>query len=278
MIRTLSLVALVTSALAVPSPVYCSQTLTLSLETPSLTSSAPGGQPTTATTAKTKADTNTVKVGRVGLVQSASAYIYKSKSPSSRRYATVKAETPLAIVREESEWFGVLMVNGAIGWIPSKHVRLIDYDLVAKRSSPTRGSTTSRGGQPERADRSAIGDGSDLVRTAMQYQGVRYVFGGNSPSTGMDCSAFVKMVFGQHGIRLPRTAREQANVGVTVPFDQLQPGDRLYFSCNNPYIDHTGIYAGNGYFVHCSRSRGGVGVDSLGSDFYWRTLVIAKRS
>ena len=97
-------------------------------------------------------------------------------------------------------------------------------------------------------------------------------------TSGMDCSAFVRMVFGQHGFSLPRTAREQAGVGQTVTVDQLQPGDRLYFSCKNPYIDHCGIYAGGGYFVHCSSSRGGVAVDSLSSSFYWRNLVIAKRS
>jgi cell wall-associated NlpC family hydrolase len=106
----------------------------------------------------------------------------------------------------------------------------------------------------------------------------KYIYGGTNPATGMDCSAFVRMVFGQYNVKLPRTAREQALVGQTVPFDQLQPGDRLYFSCRNSYIDHCGIYAGNGHFVHCSASRNGVGLDSLASDFFWRSLVVAKRS
>jgi len=88
----------------------------------------------------------------------------------------------------------------------------------------------------------------------------------------------VRTVFGRLGVTLPRTAREQAGVGQTVAFDQLQPGDRLYFSCKNPYVDHCGIYAGGGYFVHCSSSRGGVAVDSLAADFYWRSLITAKRS
>ena len=60
--------------------------------------------------------------------------------------------------------------------------------------------------------------------------------------------------------------------------DQLRPGDRLYFSCKYSYVDHCGIYAGNGYFIHSSVSRKGVGVDSLSSDYYWRSLVTARRS
>ena len=112
----------------------------------------------------------------------------------------------------------------------------------------------------------------------MQYAGVPYVYGGTSTTSGMDCSAFVRSVFGQYGVNLPRTARAQAQVGASVPFDQLQPGDRLYFACKNPYPDHCGIYAGNGYFIHCSARKGGVAIDSLATDFFARSLVTARRS
>lgn len=260
---------------------FASQTLTINLETPSLGKSDPPSTAASATKAATTPKATptlgntTVKIGHVGLVVSPTAVIYQSKSSSSRAYARVKAETPLAITREEDgTWFGVLMANGATGWIKRESVKLIGYDLVAKKSDVDRATATSRSAD---ASRGVLPE-SSIIRTAMQYAGVPYVFGGTSTASGMDCSAFVRSVFGQYGVNLPRTAREQAQVGSSVPFDQLQPGDRLYFSCKNPYPDHCGIYAGNGYFIHCSSRKRGVAIDTLASAFYARSLVAARRS
>jgi len=253
-----------------------SDKLTLSLETPGFGEAAASksSADTSSSSTPEKRQETTVRVGRVGIVAVTSAAIYQSRSANSPKFSTVKLETPLAIVKEEGDWYGILMVNGATGWISKHLVKLTGYELVADRSLPSRGSLVSRGGEVSRS--TALADG--VVRTAMQYSGVRYVFGGSDPGAGMDCSAFVRMVFGQYGVALPRTARDQAQVGASVPLDQLQPGDRLYFQCKSSYIDHCGIYAGNGYFVHCSASRNGVAVDSLASDFYWRSLVAARRS
>jgi cell wall-associated NlpC family hydrolase len=266
---------LTTALVLVCSAAYCAQTLTLNLETPCL-----GAGSESSSSAAPKSSSAplpreaTVKIARVALVTASSACIYQSKSPSSRLYARVTAQTPLAIVREEGRWFGVLMVNGATGWIASKSVKLIGYDLVAKKSDLNRATAASRGSFVSRGPLA----NTEIIRTAMQYAGVPYMFGGTSPATGMDCSAFVQSVFGQYGISLPRTAREQAQVGNDVPFDQLAPGDRLYFACKSPYPDHCGIYAGGGYFIHCSARKKGVAVDSLADDFFARSLVAARRS
>ena len=258
---------------------FGAQTLTLSLETPTL--SAPKQSttpPPSASTPKPNAASDSakqgVKIGKVGVVTTPTASIHKSKSDTSQIYAKVKAETPLAIVREEDKWFGVLMVNGATGWIRSANVKLIGYDLVAKNPQPGRSTLPSRGTTQQRGTYMD----NDIIRTAMGYPGVPYVYGGVSPTTGMDCSAFVRSVFSQYGISLPRTAREQARVGTEVPWEQLMPGDRLYFACKNTYPDHCGIYAGDGYFVHCSSSKKGVALDKLTEGIYSRTLVTARRS
>jgi cell wall-associated NlpC family hydrolase len=264
-------------ALACPCS-YADQALTIALDPPEVGSSdsssdaqAKAKQPTSSAQ---EAQAESSAVGRVGIVQKSTAGIYRSRSTAAGKYSTVKADTPLAIVKEEGEWYGVLMVNGATGWIHRTAVKMTGYELVAKKPAFSRGSFVSRGGDASRP--STIGEA--LVQSAMRYTDVRYRFGGVNPNSGIDCSAFVRLVFSQYDLKLPRTAREQAQVGATVPFDQLQPGDRLYFSCKNPYVDHCGIYAGGGYFVHCSASHGGVAVDSLASDFYWRSLVVAKRS
>ena len=256
------------------SAAFAEQTLTLDLKTPSLGNSSTSSAKSTASAKPEAKKAATVNVGHVGLVTAPAASIYQSKSTSSRLYARVKAETPLAVVKDDGAWLGILMVNGATGWIRSDAVKLIGFDLVAKKSEVDRATAASRGVP---TDRQGFAE-TDIIRTAMGYAGVRYVYGGTSPATGMDCSAFVRSVFSQYGVRLPRTAREQSLVGQPVSYEQLQPGDRLYFACKNPYPDHCGIYAGGGYFVHCSSSRRGVAVDSLSKPLFARSLVAARRS
>jgi cell wall-associated NlpC family hydrolase len=217
--------------------------------------------------------TSEVKVGRVAKVLADTAQIHRSCSSKSRVYCRVKTGTPLAVIKEAGDWCGVLMVNGTVGWVKSSFLGFTDYDLVAPESELKRGQTASRGGMPFRGE---LVD-SSIIREAMSYRGVPYVYGGVDPYSGMDCSAFVRSVFRKYGMELPRTAREQALVGADVRPDDLKPGDRLYFACRNPYIDHCGIYAGNGYFIHCSAGRGGVGFDNLASDFFWKSLAAIKR-
>jgi len=87
--------------------------------------------------------------------------------------------------------------------------------------------------------------GNDAVDMAARFQGVPYVWGGESPQ-GFDCSGLVQYVYGKLGVALPRVAADQARSGVPVTKDQLQPGDLVFFGTP---VDHVGIYAGNGKMV-----------------------------
>lgn len=211
-----------------------------------------------------------VRMGSVGEVTANQAQIHRSRSTTSRVYSSVPKKTALAVIATKDGWYGVLMSNGVTGWIEAKNVAILEYDIIASAEP------TSRSGDGLRKPGSELFQ-NDVIRTAAGYGGVRYVFGGENPSSGMDCSAFLRSVFDKLGVHLPRTARSQANIGKTVPLDKLQPGDRLYFACGSKQIDHCGIYAGNGYFIHCSSRKKGVGFDNLANDFYWNGLVTAKR-
>lgn len=115
-----------------------------------------------------------------------------------------------------------------------------------------------------------------IIATAKKYIGVRYLWGGTSPNTGFDCSGFVQYVFAQNGTTLPRVSRDQYTVGTPVDFNNLQPGDLVFFSiAKNGGVDHDGIYIGNGQFINSSSSKG-VTVYTLGP--YWKSVYLgAKR-
>ncbi len=238
----------------------CQQSITLTLDIPQV-SSQPGGTETETNSAKPKMQVTSQRViGRVGQVISRSAPIRSSRSLRSRILFECKQGTYLGIVNESDGYLGVLMSDGRTGWIKSESVRILDYNIVRSNTNQQRSPS----------------NGNSIIQTALQYLDIPYAWGGYS-SGGLDCSGFVKAVFASFGINLPRCSREQVNVGQVVPIDQIQVGDRLYFACKGGDIDHTGIYMGNGYFIHASSSRGKVAVDKLDTPKYLKSLVAIRR-
>lgn len=98
-----------------------------------------------------------------------------------------------------------------------------------------------------------------IVNYAMQFLGVPYVWGGESPN-GFDCSGLVQYVFRHFGVDLPRVSYQQASRGTIVPLSQLQPGDLVAWdeNPNQPGADHIAIYAGNGYVVEAPHTGANV--------------------
>lgn len=120
-----------------------------------------------------------------------------------------------------------------------------------------------------------------LIETADDYLGVRYAAGGSSPVTGFDGSGFVQYVFGKHGVALPRTARQQAQVGQALAPDwrAVAAGDLVMFSEGGP-INHVAIYAGSNRIIHSSASGGGVRFDDLSTrrgEWFVDHMVAARR-
>ena len=123
---------------------------------------------------------------------------------------------------------------------------------------------------------------SQLLRTGEQYLGTRYLYGGSSPSTGFDCSGFVQYVYRRHDVQLPRTSREMAGAGSSLPaaVRGLRAGDLMLFASNGSRIDHVAIYAGDDRILHSSSSGGGVRYDDLRTSrgrWFVERLVSARR-
>lgn len=116
-----------------------------------------------------------------------------------------------------------------------------------------------------------------LLARATSLLGSRYAYGAEGPST-FDCSGFVRYVFKKAGIDLPHNAAQQAGYGKPVDRSSLQPGDLVFFSYyGNKGINHSGIYLGEGKFIHASSSGKSVVISSLGSSYYQNNYRGARR-
>ncbi len=147
------------------------------------------------------------------------------------------------------------------------------YQIIVETKEP------ARGGQGLvrfwRDDEERYG----LIKQAKTLLGVPYKLGGDN-LTGIDCSAFVKRMFSLVDVALPRTAREQYDVGKRISRQELAMGDLVFFRTKRyeQYPTHVGIYMGNDQFIHASAlNKGGVRIDSLSSDFYNVRFIGASR-
>lgn len=117
--------------------------------------------------------------------------------------------------------------------------------------------------------------GETLIETSKSFTGVPYLWGGTSPK-GVDCSGYTKTIFFLNGIILPRDASQQIHTGIEVDstkeFDNLQPGDLLFFGkeateTSPERVIHVGMWIGDNKFIH---SMGDVHIsnfDTTASDF-----------
>ena len=132
-------------------------------------------------------------------------------------------------------WTAVELPDGRRGFVEQAHVQDYQSWKASRRLTP-----------------------ENIERTALQFMGVPYLWGGTSPK-GFDCSGFTKTVFRLNGVEIARDTDQQANQGSEVPFEkglgELKKGDLLFF-CPSPThrdrITHVGIYLGDGVVVHCS--------------------------
>lgn len=119
-----------------------------------------------------------------------------------------------------------------------------------------------------------------LVKVAKSFMGAPYKYGGNT-LRGLDCSAYVKKIYEIFDVQLPRSAREQYQVGTKIERGSLAVGDLVFFKTRRyaKYPTHVGIFIGDGNFIHASSGKGrlGVKIDSLSSDYYSGAYIGATR-
>ena len=120
---------------------------------------------------------------------------------------------------------------------------------------------------------------SESVELAKRFLGLPYLWGGRS-TFGYDCSGFTQMLLRSRGIRMPRNVGQQATWSGAIAVDRndLRPGDLLFFGSSAKQITHTGVYIGDGQFIHdTSYGHPGVQISRLDDQPWTRLLVTCKR-
>jgi cell wall-associated NlpC family hydrolase len=114
-----------------------------------------------------------------------------------------------------------------------------------------------------------------VVEQTLEYLNTPYLWGGQHPGTGMDCSGFTQLVYQKAGLAIPRVARDQFKATGALGPEKVLPGDLIFFAMKNPgtaKVDHVGIYMGKGYFIHASVTFG-IHVENISKPYYFDRVV-----
>ncbi len=222
----------------------------------------PPGQPEA-----TKVVNGTKTEAKVGWVSRPVVNVRAAADTDSNVVTRAEAGTELVIIDQDSNWYKVATGDGKMGWVAGH--------LIETREERRQGTA---GAKETSVAVIGSGSGARVVREAMTHLGKPYSRGSQGPNV-FDCSGFTHYVYGQFGLKIPRTSGGQyTQCGRPVDRDVLQQGDLVVF--RNTYkhgISHVGIYIGQGKFIHASNSRSGVKISDLDSSYYASRWAGARR-
>jgi len=186
--------------------------------------------------------------------------IRKEPTTESESLGKVIEGSIVEINNVNGSWYQI-SYNDKVGYIHSEYV-----DAAIS-------SVTSRAGSNALKIKKVV----DLAKAQL---GKRYVWGTEGPKT-FDCSGLTQYVYSKVGVSLNRVSSDQTLNGFKVSFDELQPGDLVFFtginSTSSKRVSHVGIYIGNNEFIHAANSSRGVVKDSFDVSYYVKHFVTARR-
>jgi peptidoglycan DL-endopeptidase LytE len=116
-----------------------------------------------------------------------------------------------------------------------------------------------------------------LASMGLEFLGVKYRKSGESETNGFDCSGFVKTLFEKFQIALPRSSREQYQIGEKIDKDKLEIGDLIFFASRGKTPSHVGVYIGDDKFLHAALKAKRVLISSLTTPWYTKRFLGARR-
>ena len=252
-------------------------------------------------------------VKKVVKVQTETLRVRKKASTKSKIIALASKDDKLKVKKQNGDWAKV-KVDGKTGYVSkdyakvtysfgkAKSMKQIQAEQEAKkraeeaaRNKPvsttssshtsntgtTSGSTTGSTQTTKKASVSVSSNGSSatgsrIVSYAQQFVGNPYRYGGNSLTSGIDCSGFTQQIMAKFGYSISRTSSSQSGDGRAVSTSNLRAGDLVFYG-DGGSIDHVALYIGGGQVVHASNSapypRGGIKISNVN----YRTPICARR-
>jgi cell wall-associated NlpC family hydrolase len=119
-----------------------------------------------------------------------------------------------------------------------------------------------------------------IANTAKAKLGGKYVWGSMGQNGTFDCSGFTQWVYKKNGFKIPRVSIDQSKHGMKVSKQELQKGDLIFFDTSKNrkgYVNHVGLYLGDGKFIHASSAQKKVVVSSLKEGFYKQRFKNGRR-
>lgn len=241
---------------------------------------------TTNTVSNTVSNTtkeNTVtssNVNKTAKITVETAKVREKASTSSDVLGFLDYGDEITLLEQEGDWYKINFENKT-GYIKNTLFKISD-ETVASRSlkeerKEVENETENEVEQQEVATIPAVTT-SEVVDYAKQYLGYPYIVGGKNPTTGFDCSGYTRYVFANFGYSLGSTAASQTSIGTEITRDNLQPGDLILFlNEGKTSIGHTGIYIGNGEFIHSANPQRGVVIDNLNTNSYYNERFVSAR-
>ena len=165
--------------------------------------------------------------------------------------------TQVKILGESNGWYNV-EYNGVVGYAYGEFI-----SITGSSSTSSTTSSSSVTNSTSTSSSTSTVTAQDIINYAMQFEGYPYVWGGDSPSTGFDCSGFVQYVYAHFGIDLPRTTFEQVNCGTPVSLSDVKPGDLVFEMPSPEGPNHVGIYIGNGKILDAMDPQNGVTISPI---------------
>lgn len=252
-------------------------------------------------------------VKKVAKVQTETLRVRKKASTDSKIVTLVSEDDKLKVKKQTDDWAKV-KVDGQTGYVSkdyakvtysfgkAKSMKQIQAEQEAKkraeeaaRNKPvsttssshtsntgtTSGSTTGSTQTTKKASVSVSSSGSSatgsrIVSYAQQFVGNPYRYGGNSLTSGIDCSGFTQQIMAKFGYSISRTSSSQSGDGRAISTSNLRAGDLVFYG-DGGSIDHVALYIGGGQVVHASNSapypRGGIKISNVN----YRTPICARR-
>lgn len=130
-----------------------------------------------------------------------------------------------------------------------------DAEQFKNSMSGVQGSFVTAGARNGAATTGTSGARQKVLDYAKTMIGLPYVWGGTSPTSGVDCSGLVMLGLRKAGLNIGRVTYQQQNGGSRVPFSQLQAGDLVFWDHGGPAgADHVAFYLGNGQILEAPRT------------------------